>query len=126
LCFRFEAIIKSRTPSFKQLQIYEEARRRLESSTEEWNNVNTQVAEFYSEKVIDITNSIQVETAHKAINHYHHAEEFEKCYQMLLHILGAKENLSNLRCSDNLWKHDSMIIEICKKLTGENKLRRYC
>jgi tetratricopeptide (TPR) repeat protein len=113
-------------------EIYSEARRRLESSPEEWNDVNTQVAKFYSGKadfysdnVIGITDKAQVEAAFKAINHYDNAEEFEKCREMLMHILGATENLSNLRCSDNLWSHSSRIVKICEKLTGENGLQGF-
>ncbi len=123
LCHRLLIEFKNNKYSLHS-SIYWEAKRRLELNPEEWKNVNTQVAEFYSREVIDITKSTQVKTAHKAINHYHDAEKFEKCYEMLLNILGAKENLSNLRCSDNLWQHDSMIIEVCEQLIRSNGLKR--
>ena len=105
-------------------EIYSEARRRLESSPEEWIGANRQLGKFYSRKVegIDITNDTQVKTAHKAINHYHDAEEFQECHKMLMHILGASQNLSNLRCSDNLWRYDDEIVAICERLVEPNRL----
>jgi nucleoside phosphorylase len=104
--------------------VYWEAKRRLESNKEEWKNANIQIAESYSREVTDVASIAQVKTAHKAINHYYDADNFEKCYEMLLNILEAKENLSNLRCSDNLWRHDSMIIEVCEQLIESNGLKR--
>jgi nucleoside phosphorylase len=123
LCHRLLIEFKNNKYSLHS-SIYWEAKRRLELNPEEWKNVNIQVAEFYSKEVVDVTKSAQVKTAHKAINHYHDADKFEKCYEMLLNILGAKENLSNLRCSDNLWQHDSMIIEVCEQLIRSNGLKK--
>jgi nucleoside phosphorylase len=102
--------------------IYHEAKYRLESSMEERDKTNIQVAEFYSRNIVDITNPTQVKSAHQAINHYCKARKYKKCHKMLLHILDAEENLSNLRCSDNLWRYDSTIIEICEQLINSNGL----
>lgn len=103
--------------------IHKEARRRLESNQEERNKVSTQVAKFYSGNAIDVTKELEAEAGFKAIQYYNLAEKFEECYQMLLHILEAKENLSNLRCSDNLWQYKSRIVEICEQLIQSNGLK---
>jgi hypothetical protein len=102
-------------------EIHREARRRLRLS-QEWISANKKIGDFYSNSIVNTTEETQVEAAFKAMNYYHTAGELEKCRQILMSTLEADENVSNLRCSDNLWYHTPEIIEICEQLIESNGL----
>ncbi|WP_337251550.1 CHAT domain-containing protein [Scytonema sp. HK-05] len=89
-------------------------------------NLNNNPGEFYRNHAENLNNNFPnstqavktqaVKYAFEAIEHFLEAQEFEKCYQSLLYILEAENNLENLRCSENLWSYTNQIIEVSKKL----------
>jgi nucleoside phosphorylase len=98
----------------------------LKFKREEWKETNIKIAEFYCENARDFAqpNQDRVNAAFEAIYHFDRVGEFEKCYDMLLCILEAEENLENLRCSQNLWLYSTKIIDVCTDLTDEDKLTK--